>query len=63
MESQFSTQANTEEKSVKPRKKYEKPMVVYLAPLEAVAGLCVGVPPIQPGKANVDICDYAYINS
>jgi hypothetical protein len=40
MESQSSFQINTEEKNQKPRKKYEKPAVIYLAPLEATAAVC-----------------------
>jgi hypothetical protein len=40
MESQSFIQTNEEEKPQKPRKKYEKPAVIYLAPLEAMAGGC-----------------------
>jgi hypothetical protein len=40
MESQLPTQSKTEEKTQKKRKKYEKPAVVYLAPLEAMAAGC-----------------------
>ncbi len=36
----MSTQENREEKPQKLRKKYEKPAVIYLAPLEAMAALC-----------------------
>ena len=41
METQSSTHTNLEEKPQKPRKKYEKPAVIYLAPLEAMAFDCL----------------------
>jgi hypothetical protein len=41
MQTQSFTHTNPEEKPQKPRKKYEKPAVIYLAPLEAMAGLCI----------------------
>jgi hypothetical protein len=50
MENQSSFQTNPEEKPQKPRKQYEKPAVIYLAPLEAIAGNCA----MPQGKAIFD---------
>jgi hypothetical protein len=63
METQSSTHKNIEEIHQKSRKKYEKPAVIYQAPLEAMASLCIGVPPLQPGKASIGPCDINYITS
>jgi hypothetical protein len=64
MESQTFIQTKEEEKPQKPRKKYEKPAVVYLAPLEAMAVTCplffgnaqIGCLPY--GKVDVGSCDF-----
>ncbi len=40
----MSTQENSIKQAQKPRKKYEKPAVIYLAELEAMAGVCTPFP-------------------
>ncbi len=63
-------QENREEKPQKLRKKYEKPAVIYLAPLEAMAGLCQPLwqsiayeCPSSAGKQAPYICNSSLVNS
>jgi hypothetical protein len=62
MKNQTSLQTNVEEKPQMPRKKYEKPAVIYLAPLEAMANVCIGSnPPYK--QAGGPGCNSPFFNS
>lgn len=49
-----STKANPSQKDKAPKKRYEKPRIIYRAPLEAMAAICDG----NPAGKLVGFCTY-----